>query len=324
MEATIRKAAIFGAAGAIGQALGPELDRRGIPFRAVGRSRARLQRAFGSLAHAEIFDADLGDPRSAGAAAREIDTIFYCVGVPYPAFHLHPILMRTTLDAAAAMNVQRLVLVSSVYSYGVPCASRVAETHPRVPGTRKGTWRREQEDLVLDARKKGQLDGLVVRLPDFYGPFADLGLANPIFRAALAGKTANWVGPIGAPHEFVFTPDAAPPIVDLALRPECYNQAWNLGGAGEISGIDFITRVYRAVGRRPKYRSVGRGLLKIIGWFNPVMRELVEMLYLQETPVILDDSKLLGKLGAVHKTPYDEGIRKTLDWMRAEGQATLS
>ena len=31
------------------------------------------------------------------------------------------------------------------------------------------------------------------------------------------------------------------------------------------------------------------------------------MLYLQETPVILDDSKLRGRLGQVHKTPYDQG-----------------
>jgi nucleoside-diphosphate-sugar epimerase len=215
--------------------------------------------------------------------------------------------------------VERLVLVSNVYSYGVPRASHVAETHPRVPGTRKGAWRREQEDLVLDARKKGQLDGLVVRLPDFYGPFADLSMANPILRAALAGKTANWAGPINGPHEFVFIPDAATVLVDLALRPECYNEAWNLGGPGEISAVDFITRVYRAVGRQPKYRTVGRGLLKMMGWFNPVMRELVEMLYLQETPVILDDSKLLGKLGSVHKTSYDEGIHKTLDWMRTVG-----
>jgi len=317
MEATIRKAAIFGASGAIGQVLAPELERRAIPFRVVGRSRARLQQAFGSLAYADIFDADLGDLRSAGAAAREIDTIFYCVGLPYPSHHLHPVLMRTTLEAAATMKVQRLVLVSSVYAYGVPQTSRVAETHPRMPGTRKGAWRREQEDLVLDARKKGELDGLVVRLPDFYGPFADNSMANPIFRAALAGKTANWAGPINGPHEFVFTPDAAPVLVDLALHPECYGEAWNFGGAGEISAVDFITRVYRAVGRQPKYRTVGRGLLKIMGWFNPLFRELVEMLYLQETPVILDDSKLLGKLGAVYKTPYDEGIRKTLEWMRA-------
>jgi nucleoside-diphosphate-sugar epimerase len=82
--------------------------------------------------------------------------------------------------------------------------------------------------------------------------------------------------------------------------------------------VDFITRIYRAVGRDPKYRSVGRGLLKILGWFSPEMREVPEMMYLQETPVILDDSKLLAKLGNVHKTPYDEGIRKTIEFLRAK------
>ena len=40
------------------------------------------------------------------------------------------------------------------------------------------------------------------------------------------------------------------------------------------------------------------------------------MLYLQETPVILDDSKLLAKFPGALKTPYDVGIRQTLDWMR--------
>ena len=60
--------------------------------------------------------------------------------------------------------------------------------------------------------------------------------------------------------------------------------------------MDFITRIYRGVGRAPKYRTVGAGMLKFLGWFNPTMREVVEMLYLQETPVILDDSKLMAKL----------------------------
>jgi nucleoside-diphosphate-sugar epimerase len=59
-------------------------------------------------------------------------------------------------------------------------------------------------------------------------------------------------------------------------------------------------------------------MLKILGWFNPLMRELPEMLYLQETPVLLDDTKLRAKLGAVHKTPYDEGIRQTLAWMKGK------
>jgi nucleoside-diphosphate-sugar epimerase len=312
----IAKAAIFGAAGAIGPSVAAEFERREIPFRVVGRSRPRMEKAFAKMRHAEVFDADLSELRSAGAAARGVDTIVYAVGLPYPMHAWHPKLMRTTLEAAVAMQVERLVLVSSVYGYGVPRAARVAETHPREPETRKGRWRKEQEDLVLEAAQKGQIDSLIVRLPDFYGPGADNSMANPLFRAALQGKTANWVGPVNTAHEFVFVPDTGPVIADLASRPECYNQAWNFGGPGEINTLDFITRIYRAVGRAPRYRTAGRGLLKIMGWFSPLMRELPEMLYLQETPVILDDGKLLAKFPDTRKTPYDEGIRKTLEWMR--------
>src|SRR5450759_3929604 len=184
--------AIFGAAGAIGRAVGAELERRGVRFRVVGRSRQKLEQAFGKMAHAEMFPADLSEARSAGAAGRGVDTIIYCVGLPYPAHQLHPVLMRTTLEAARLARVARLVLPSSVYSYGVPRASRVPETHPRDPHTRKGKYRREQEDLVMEAHAAGAIQGMIVRLPDFYGPHAELSLANPMFRAALAGK--NWVG----------------------------------------------------------------------------------------------------------------------------------
>jgi len=209
------------------------------------------------------------------------------------------------------------VLVSSVYGYGVPRASRVSEDHSREPTTRKGKWRKEQEDLVLDAHRQGKLRSLIVRLPDFYGPNADNSLANPVFRAALAGKTANWIGPVNTPHEFVFVPDTGPVVVELGSREDCYGEAWNFAGPGEINTIDFITRIYRAVGRAPKYRTAGAGLLRVIGWFNPLYRELPEMLYLQETPVILDDTKLTRKLGQVRKTSYDDGIKQTLDWMRS-------
>ena len=312
----IGRVAIFGAAGATGQVVADELERRFAAYRVVGRNRAKLDKAFGHHQHAEIFPADLNDLRSAGAAAREIDTIIYSVGLPYPSHSLHPVLMRTALQAATTMNVKRLVVISNVYSYGVPRTSRVPETQPRFPVAIKGTYRREQEDLVLDAHKKGQIQALVVRLPDFYGPYAETGLANPIFRAALAGKTANWIGPVNTPHEFVFVPDTAPAILDLAGCADCYGEAWNIGGAGEINTMDFITRVYRAAGQSPKYRVAGKGLLKFLGLFNPLMRELPEMLYLQETPVILDDSKLLAKFPGLHKTPYDDGIAKTLDWMK--------
>jgi len=310
------KVAIFGAAGPIGRYVGMELDRRGIPFRAVGRTASKLEEAFGKLRNAEVVAADLSDPGGARQAASGVDTIVYAVGAPYTAFHMHPALMRITVDAAAATGVARLVVISSVYSYGVPQTQRVAETHPRLPVAVKGQMRKQQEDIAMSAHERGPLRSMVVRLAAFYGPHADNGLANPIFRAALAGKTANWLGPIGALHEFVFVPDAGPVIAELASRDDCYGEAWNFAGPGEISALAFIQKVYQAVGREPKFRSAGRTLLRMLGWFNPLMRELPEMLYLQETPVLLDDEKLCRELGEVHKTSYDEGIKLTLDWMR--------
>jgi nucleoside-diphosphate-sugar epimerase len=232
-------------------------------------------------------------------------------------------MMRTTIEAAASMQVSRIVVVSNVYTYGVPRTSKVSETHPREPQTRKGAFRKEQEDLLLDAHKQGRVQGMVVRLPDFYGPHADLSVANPIFRAALDGKTSNWLGPVNAPHEFIYVPDAGPAIVDLANCDECYGESWNVAGPASINALDFITRVYRAAGRSPKYRSVGSGMLKIMGWFNPLYREFPEMLYLAETPVLLDDAKLQAKF-PVRKTSYDDGIRQTLEWMKDRSLAVAS
>jgi len=313
----MERVAIFGAAGAIGLSVAPELERLGVPFRVVGRSKEKLERAFGGFPHAEVFAADLSDSRSAGAAARGVDTILYCVGLPYPSHNLHPVLMRTTVEAAKAVGVRRLALVSSVYPYGVPRASRVDETHPREPNTVKGRYRKEQEDVVLEAHRSGALQTLILRLPDFYGPHAELSLAHQVFSAAVAGKTANWPGVVNTAHEFVFVPDVGPVLAEMASRDDCYGEAWHYGGPGAINTLDFITRVYRAVGLAPKYRAVGRGMLKIVGWFDPTVRELVEMLYLQETPVILDDSKLDRKLGGLRKTSYDEGIRRTVDGLKS-------
>jgi len=312
----MNKAAIFGASGPIGRFVGLELDRRGIPFRAVGRTASKLTDAFGKLPHAEVVAADLSDAGGAAQAARGVDTIIYTLGVTYTEFPLYPKLMRVAMDAAASAGVARFLLVTGVYSYGVPQTQRVAETHPRNPVAVKGQLRKEQEDLLMAAGERGLFKTMIVRLPDFYGPYADTSLANPVFRAALAGKTANWIGPVSTLHEFLFVPDAGPVIVELASRDDCYGEAWNFAGADAITTLAFIQKIYQAAGRQPKFRTAGRTMLRVLGWFNPLMRELPEMLYLQETPVLLDDEKLRSKLGGAHKTTYDDGIRQTLEWMR--------
>ena len=53
-------------------------------------------------------------------------------------------------------------------------------------------------------------------------------------------------------------------------------------------------------------------MLRVLGLFDKFMREAVEMNYLMTEPVIMDDSALRSLIGTIRKTPYAEGIRRTL------------
>lgn len=307
--------ALFGASGVIGQSVAQALRAQGRGYRVVGRSRSALQAEFGADPRAEIATWNPEDPASVRAAARGVRTLIYLVGVPYTDFHLHPVLMRRTLDAAIAEGVERLVLIGTVYPFGRPRTERVTEEHPREPHTFKGKMRKEQEDLVLQAGASGAIQTTLLRLPDFYGPGVERSFLYRAFRAALDGKRAQLIGPIDTPHEFLYVPDVGPVVTALMDEPRAYGRAWNLAGAGVTTQRELVERMFAEVGRRPKLSVLHRPMLRVLGLFDPFLRELVEMHYLLTTPVIMDDSALRGLLGDVRKTPYEEGIRRTLEVM---------
>ncbi len=157
---------------------------------------------------------------------------------------------------------------------------------------------------------------LILHLPDFYGPHAENSLANYFMREAVAGKPATFIGPLAAQREFIFVPDVAQPLLDLASLPGAYGRCWNLGAVSPIRAADFVNQTFATFGRAPKVRAVPKAALQIFGLFNPFMRELAEMYYLYDSGFVLDDSQLRARLREVHKTSYDQGIRSTIEWMQ--------
>ena len=316
------KYALFGATGAVGKALATKLAEQRHSFRVVGRSEERLRKDFGRYEPlVEYCAADLSDSANAARAAAGVDTIFYTVGVPYPQFELHPKLTRVALAAAATSGVRHYVHVSTVYPFGVPQQEFVSESHPRNPTAFKGRMRKEQEDLVMAADNPRATRTTILRPPDFYGPDAELSYVRAIFDAALKGGTANVIGPIDTPHEFIFVPDLAETLIALSEKEEAYGKAWNVAGPGLITTRQFAELVFGAVHQKPRLRVAGGFMLRVLGLFNPFLREVVEMHYLWTTPVKLDDTRLRQLLPDIHKTPYPEGIRQTIDAMRSGAAA---
>ncbi|MBV8632212.1 MAG: NAD-dependent epimerase/dehydratase family protein [Silvibacterium sp.] len=312
-EIPLGKIALFGAAGAIGKSVAAELRAQGQPYRVVGRNRAELERSFGSDPFAEIVTWNPDDPASVRGACRGVGTLIYLIGVPYNHFELHPVLMQKTLDGAIAEGVPRFVLIGTVYPYGRPRTAKVTEEHPREPHTFKGQKRKEQEDIVLKAHNEGRVKATILRLPDFYGPNVERSFLDRLFKAAAHGGKADMIGPIDRPHEFVFVPDVGPVVLALAAKSEAYGKWWNFAGAGSITQREIAEKVFALAGRRPRLRVAGKTMLRVLGIFNPFMRELVEMHYLLTEPVLVDDTALHRLLGTVGKTPYEEGIRLTYE-----------
>ncbi|NHH83441.1 NAD-dependent epimerase/dehydratase family protein [Burkholderia gladioli] len=306
------KIALFGAAGAIGQSIAAALRASQRPYRVVGRNAAALQAGFGDDPLAEIATWDPDAPGSIEAAAAGIDTLVYLVGVNYWQFELHPALMRKTIDGAVAAGVKRIVLIGTVYPYGRARANPVREDHPREPHTFKGRMRKAQEDLLMEAHAEGRIEATVLRLPDFYGPGVTASMLHGAIRAAVEGGTAELLGPLDRDHEFVFVPDVGPVVERLLDTPAAYGRIWHLAGAGTTSQRVLLDEIERQAGRKLKLRVANKTMLRVLGLFSPMMRELVEMNYLMTEPLILDDTALQKLIGPIRKTPYAEGIRLSL------------
>ncbi|QOS98162.1 hypothetical protein JNUCC42_16765 [Brevibacterium sp. JNUCC-42] len=125
-------------------------------------------------------------------------------------------------------------------------------------------------------------------------------------------KQSSYVETAYHPTLTLYTGDVAQAIVQLAKRPHTFGTIWNIPGSGTISAkqIREIARLYN--GRKNLIIPVERKLMTMLGWFQPFMREMVEMMYVTEATLQLDGSKYERELGTLVHTPYEQGIKECL------------
>ncbi len=305
--------ALLGATGSLGRSIARLLSARGQTYRAVSRSPMALKVRFADpLAEPILWDPEqLASIRSALQGA---ETAVYLVGMPVWEFAKHLPLTRMVLEAATQAGVRQLLLVSSNWAYGPPQSERLTESHPLAAQTAKGRIRREQEELVLASH--GSLATAVLRIADFYGPYVEASYLWSAFKAAKNHTHAQLMSPANTPHEFVFVPDAAQTILNMIDTPAVWGRAWNLGGAGTTTLRAMTEAIFTEARMPPNYDMPPPWKMRLVAMMNPYVREMREMQYLLETPVLLDDSALAAALAGLKKTPYPEGIRQTLPTVR--------
>ena len=323
----MKKAIVVGATGGTGASVTEELVRRGIPTVAFGRSRRKLEHlraALGNPAHMTIAVGDAFRPDDIVAASEGADVLFHCANVPYHkmASKLIP-LGESVMKAADRMGV-KVVAIDGIYPYGRRQAERVTEEHPKQPHTRKGKVRLAFEQMLFDPRWS-RAKVLIARLPDYYGPTAnEASYLGSTLEAIAAGKMAFFIGNMSVPREFIYLPDAAYMIAELAGREEAYGQNWNIPGGSIVSGHDIVRFARKASGTSKPVIPLGKIGLSLLGIGVPVMKEVVEMLYLTEEPLILSGEKYERNIGPIRSTPIEAGISETIRSLQRKNSGSVS
>jgi nucleoside-diphosphate-sugar epimerase len=295
---------ILGANGAIARELSLHLAGKTDRIRQVSRN----PRPFHSTD--ELFRADLLRADEVRKAVEGSEVTYLVAGLKYDHKVWQeewPKVMRHVIDACKAAG-SKLVFFDNVYSYGLVRGPMTEET-PYNPCSRKGEIRARIATELMEEAKEGNLQAMIVRGADFYGPQVLLSLIHStVVEPVLSGKKPQWIGNPKAIHTFTYTPDAGRAVAMLGNTPSAYNQVWHaLSSREPITGEEIVRMSCEAAGRPYGLQRVSKLGVRLLGLFVPVLREFVEMMYQFEEDYFFDSSKFEQTFKTT-ATSYREGI----------------
>lgn len=302
---------VFGT-GAVGLALVDELSARGLSVRAVSRSGDA-----DVPSGVEVVAGDASDPEAAARAAEGAGVVYQCLAAPYHRWgDLFPPLQRAVVHAAQTAGA-RYVSFENVYMYGDTHGEPINESTPLGTHTRKGKVRLAMAEELRRLHDAGDLAVATARGSDFFGPrgTGQSPLGDLVIGAALAGKPARVVGDPDQPHSYTFLPDAARTLAALGTRDDVVGKVFHVPNAPARTTRQIVEIVAEQVGSPVKLKTTPRLALRLVGLFNPTVRELDEMLYEFTQPFVVDGTKAEALLD-VTPTPLDEAIAQTVAWFR--------
>lgn len=293
----------------VGRELAHALAANGQRVRQVSRHPRPVQ-AGGELRVADVLDAQATADAVAGSAV-----VYLVVGLAYDTAVWESDWPRVVHNAISACQRHgaRLVFFDNVYAYGAVSGDMTEET-PFNPCSRKGAVRAAVATTLLDAMARGDVQALIARSADFYGPGATNSLLHAVlFERLRAGRAPQWMGDPTAQHSFTYTPDAGRALALLGQTPSgVWGQTWHLPTSPEPMGGERMARLACALAGQPyRLSAMPRWLLKPAGWWVKAIRENNELMYQLDRDYRFSSGKIEKALG-LHATAYRDGVAATL------------
>ena len=307
------KQTILGAGGAIGIELAKALTTYTTDIRLVSRNPKKVN------PNDELFSADLTNREEVFKAIEGSEIVYVTVGFAYNTKiwqKLWPPFIKNVIDACIQHHT-KMVFFDNIYAIGGDNVKHITEGSPISPCSKKGEVRAEVDKLILNAIEHRQLNAIIARSADFFSEVKASSMAmNLIYDNLIKGKKAQWMCDVKKVHSMSYTPDLAKGTAILGNTPDAYNQIWNLPTDSEkITGEGWINLFAKEMNTTNKYQVLPNWLIKILGWFIPIMKELPEMNYQYDRDYFFDSSKFNKRF---NYTPTKNAIavKQTVEQLR--------
>jgi len=311
-----KKVLVTGAGGFIGSHLVERLVKLGASVRAFVRYNSRgdpgLLRLTSpeTIANVELVGGELRDPDAVRKAVSGCQFVFHLgalISIPYS--YRHPVEVAETnfigtlnvLMACRDLNVQRLIHTSTSEVYGTAQRTPIDESHPLQGQSPYSASKIGADKLAESFYCTYQLPVVTVRPFNTFGPRQSARAVIPtIITQALANRTIH-LGNLEAMRDFTYVDDTVNGFICAAVADAVEGSTFNLGTGTEINIGNLAEMIIRKVDSEAKIEV---DLERI----RPQKSEVLRLLS--------DNSLARERLGWLPSVSLDDGLDKTIKWIR--------
>jgi len=323
------KVLVTGASGFIGSHLARRLADLGYDVRVLLREDSDRSALDGTPV--EVATGDLGDPESLRRATEGVSYVFNCAGMsadwgPWEQFHRANVLGPKHLAEAAALEggVRRLLHVSTTDVYGYPQNPENA-FDPQDIGLPYNRSKVQGEAAVRAAAERTGLPLTIVRPVSVYGPRSK-DFVIEIAKLLRAGQMM-YVSGGKAPAGLLYVDNAVEAMIAACRSEATIGKAYNLRDDA-TTWREYVEALADGLGvKRPRMSLPGAvagalAMMSELAWkalrlkARPLLTRHAVHLFHRDQSYSID--RAVEDFGFKSTVGFEEGMRRTLDWLRGQ------